>query len=112
MCVSNGGILSPKLYSVYVDDLSDYLFKSQIGCHIDSCLSCVNHVVYVCMLCVNHVMYVDDICLMAPIPGALQKLINICYDFSMQNNLSFNSSNFFVWYLNLNCINYRVHLYS
>ena len=38
---------------VYVDKLSDYLVKSQIGCQIDG-------------LCVNHVMYVDDICLMAP----------------------------------------------
>ena len=80
--VRQGGNLSPKLYSVYVDDLSDYLVKSQIGCHIDS-------------LCVNHVMYADDICLMAPSPAALQKLINICYDFSMQNNLSFNSSKSF-----------------
>ena len=81
--VSNGvrqrGILSPKLYSVYmyVDDLSDYLVNSQIGCHLDN-------------VCVNHVMYADDICLTAPSPAALQKLINICYDFSIQNNLSFN----------------------
>ena len=52
------------MYSVYVDDLSDYLVKSQIGCHIDN-------------VCVNHVMYADDICLMAPSPAALQKLINI-----------------------------------
>ena len=61
--VRQGGILSPKLYSVYVDDLSDYLVKSQIGCPIDN----------VCT--VNHVMYADDICLMAPSPAALQKLI-------------------------------------
>ena len=38
--VRQGGILSPKLYSVYVDDLSDYLVKSQIECHIDNV--CVN----------------------------------------------------------------------
>ena len=38
--VRQGGILSPKLYSVYVDDLSDYLVKSQIGCQIDN--GCVN----------------------------------------------------------------------
>ena len=37
-------------------------------------------------------MYVDDICLMAPSPAALQELIDICYDFSVQNDLSFNSS--------------------
>ena len=80
--IRQGGILSPKLYSVYVDDLSEYLVKSQIGCHIDN-------------VCVNHVMYADDICLMAPSPAALQKLINICYDFSIQNNLSFNSTKSF-----------------
>ena len=40
----------------------------------------------------NHVMYTDDICLMAPSPAALQELINICYDFSVRNDLSFNSS--------------------
>ena len=37
-------------------------------------------------------MYADDICLMAPNPAALQELINICYDFSVRNDLSFNSS--------------------
>ena len=90
--VRQGGILSPKLYSVYVDDLYDYLVKSQIGCHIDS-------------LCVNHVMYADDICLLAPSPAALQKLINICYDYSMQNNLSFNSSKSF-------CMVFKPRLYK
>ena len=81
------------MYSVYVDDLSDYLVKSQIGCDIDS-------------LYVNHVMYADDICLMAPNPAALQKLINICYDYSMQNNnLSFNSSKFF-------CMVFKPRLYK
>ena len=58
--VKQGGILSPKLYSVYVNVCSDYLIESQIGCQRDN-------------VCVNHVMY--DICLMAPSPGALQKLI-------------------------------------
>ena len=78
--VRQGGNLSPKLYSVYVDDISDYLVKSQIGCHI------IDNV------CVIHVMYTDDIWLMAPSLAALQKLINICYDFSIQNNLSFNAT--------------------
>ena len=34
--VRQGRILSPKLFSVYVDDLSDKLIKSKIGCHIDN----------------------------------------------------------------------------
>ena len=77
--VREGGILSSKLFSVNIDDLSDKLVKCQVGCYID-------------YLCMNHVMYADDICLMAPSPAALQELIDICYDFSVQNDLSFNSS--------------------
>ena len=80
--VRQGGILSPKLYSVYVYDFSDYSIKSQIRCQIDS-------------LCVNLVMHADEICLMALSPTALQKLMHICHEFSMQNNLSYNSSKSF-----------------
>ena len=90
--VRQGRILSPKLYSVYVDDLSDYLVKSQIRCQIDN-------------VCVNHVMYADDICLMPQSSAALQKLINICYDFMLQNNLTFNSSKSF-------CMVFKPRLYK
>ena len=78
--VRQGGNLSPKLFSVYIDDLSDKLVKCKVGCYIDN-------------LCINHVMYADDICLMVPSPAAyLPELIDICYDFSVQNDLTFNSS--------------------
>ena len=76
--VRQGGILSPKIFSVYVDDLSDKLIKCKNGCHIDN-------------LCMNHVMYADAICLMVPSPTFLQELIDICYDFSVQYDLSLNS---------------------
>ena len=95
-CISNGvrqgGILSPKLFSVYIDDLSDKLVKCKVGCYIDT-------------LCMNHVMYADDICLMAPSPAALQELIDICYDFSVQNDLSFNSSKLY-------CMVFKPKLYK
>ena len=58
--VRQGGILSPKLFSIYVDDMSDKLIKSKIGYHIDN-------------LCINYVMYSDYICLMAPSPVSLQE---------------------------------------
>ena len=98
--VRQGGIISPKLYYMY--DLSDYIVKSQIGCHIDNV--CVNHVNY----------YADDICLMAPIPAALQKLIIICYDFSIQNHLTFNSTKSFCIvfkhrFYNLLCLTFYVN---
>ena len=78
------------MYSVYVDDLSDYLYKSQVGCQIDN-------------VCVNYVLYADDICSMAP--AALQKLLNICCDFSVQNNLYFNSFKSF-------CIIFKTRMYK
>ena len=56
-------------------------------------------------VCVSHVMYADDICLMAPSPAALQKLINVCYDFSVQNTLLFNSSKSF-------CMVFKPRLYK
>ena len=58
----------------------------------------------------NHVMYADDICLMAAV--ALQELIDICYDFSVQNDLSFIFSNMYCMvfkpYMALNCISCHV----
>ena len=50
-------------------------------------------------------MYADDICLMARSPAALHKLINICYDFSVHSNLSFNSSKTF-------CMLFKPRLYK
>ena len=67
-CISNGvrqfgELLFPKLCYVYVDDFSDTLIKSKIGCLIDN-------------LCMNHVIDAEDICLMAPSPTSLQELID------------------------------------
>ena len=47
--VRQGGILSPYLFIVYIDDLSNMLNSAGIGCHIHNC-------------CINHVFYADDIC--------------------------------------------------
>ena len=55
--VSNGvrqsGVLSPKFFAIYIDDLSQDLAMCKSGCHINK-------------QCMNHVMYADDICLLAP----------------------------------------------
>ena len=57
--VRQGGILSPSLFAVYIDDVSSLLNTSKIGCHIDD-------------VCINHVFYADDLCLMAPCEISLQ----------------------------------------
>ena len=68
--VRQGGILSPKLFPVYMDDLSKMLNDSGMGCYVDN-------------VCVNHVFYADDLCLMAPCAIALQQLINVCHRYSI-----------------------------
>ena len=70
--VRQGGILSPVLFSIYMDDLSVFLSQCGIGCHIDDLCTCI-----------NHVFYADDLCLMASCAIALQELINLCYDYSI-----------------------------
>ena len=80
--VRQGGILSPKLFSVYMDDLSNMLIRSGVGCYIDN-------------VCVNHVFYADDLCLMAPCAIALQELLNICHSYSIIVDLNFNAKKSF-----------------
>ena len=76
--VRQGGILSPRLFAVYVDDLSKHLHDARSGCFIGH-------------QCINHVMYADDICLLAPSALGLQKLLEVCYGFSQDNDIIFNS---------------------
>ena len=66
--VRQGGIMSPVLFNVYIDDLSYLLSISKVGCAIDS------------VVC-NHLFYADDSVLVAPSREALRRLINICETF-------------------------------
>ena len=75
--VRQGGILSPMFFNVYMDDLSNDLCNSGIGCHMNG-------------TCVNHLMYADDTCLIAPSPSALSKLLSICAEFATNNLVKFN----------------------
>ena len=75
--VRQGGILSPYLFIVYIDDLSNMLNSAGIGCHIHNC-------------CINHVFYADDICVIAPSPSGLQGLLNICAKFGLETDVEYN----------------------
>ena len=75
--VRQGGILSPYLFNVFMDDLSSLLNKSMYGCKINA-------------VRLNHIFYADDLCLIATSVYALQKLIEICKDFACQESIVFN----------------------
>ena len=76
--VRQGGILSPKLFSVYIDDLSNLLISLCVGCFLNN-------------VCFNLVFYADDLCLMAPCAIALQELLNTCHRYSIIADFNFNA---------------------
>ena len=75
--VRQGGILSPRLFAIYVEKLSEQLESSKVGCHINK-------------QCMNHLFYADDAVLLAPTVDALQKLIDVCQDFARKGGMVYN----------------------
>lgn len=76
--VRQGGILSPLLFNVYLDDLSLQLNKCNTGCIIG------DH------LC-NHLMYADDLVLVSPYSMGLQQLLNICSQYGLEFDIKYNA---------------------
>ena len=75
--VRQGGILSPRLFSIYMDELSKLLCHTKIGCTIGDARY-------------NHLLYADDLCLLAPSPGALQQLLNVCNKYGLSHDIVYN----------------------
>ena len=75
--VRQGGILSPYLFNVYMDDLSLQLNTQHVGCAIGDMI-------------INHLMYADDLVLISPSPGGLIKLLKVCEMYGNANDLSYN----------------------
>ena len=77
--VKQGGVLSPVLYCVYIDDLLLALSKSGVGCYIGSNF-------------VGALAYADDIVLIAPTATAMRKLLSIRGEYATEYCISFNAS--------------------
>ena len=77
--VKQGGILSPMLFNVYMDQLSINLNRSGIGSNIDGHL-------------INHLCYADDLCLISPSSAGMQKLLVMCSSYAIEHLLTYNGS--------------------
>ena len=76
--VRQGGILSPYLFALYVNNLSKELNSSKMGLTIMGRLF-------------NHLIYADDFCLLTTSKSSLHKLLNICDSYAESHGLAFNS---------------------
>ena len=73
-----GSLLSPVLFSVYLDDLLQELRNLQLGCHIGGYwFGCLG--------------YADDLILLAPNREVLQRMLDICQKYATEHNLVFST---------------------
>ena len=75
--VRQGGVLSPLLFSVYVDELLEKLKNKGIGCYIDHIFT-------------GALGYADDIILICPSVTAMKEMIKICENYAKDHNILFN----------------------
>ena len=73
-----GSVLSPALFSVYMDDLIKKLRRAGVGCHLGGVFCGV-------------VGYADDLLLLAPSRSAMATMLKICEAYAADNNLEFST---------------------
>ena len=76
--VRQGGVLSPLLFNVYVNELSECLNKSGIGVSMNDTI-------------INHMVYADDMCIISLSSAGLQQLLKLCNGYSKLYDLTFNA---------------------
>ena len=77
--VKQGGVISPILFCVYIDELLVKLQKSGVGCYMGRTFS-------------GAFAYADDITLLCPSISALKEMITICTNYAVEYDIKFNGS--------------------
>ena len=77
--VKQGGVLSPVLFCVYIDDLLHTIARSKEGCYIGQ-------------MFVGVLAYADDIVLLAPTASAMRQMLRLCEEFAEKFSVLFNPS--------------------
>ena len=77
--VKQGGVISPILFCVYMDDLLMRLQNSGVGCYMGGVFS-------------GAFAYADDLTLLCPSLGALRQMITICAQYATEYDIKFNAS--------------------
>ena len=77
--VRQGGVLTPILFTVNLDELFARLSKLGIGCHFGNTF-------------IGGLGYADDVVLLAPSPSALRTVLRECEVFALQFGLTFNAA--------------------
>ena len=75
--VRQGGILSPMLFCIYMDDLIKELRLSGFGTYLSN-------------LFIGSILYADDICLISHSCFGLQKMLDICHNYGVRWDILFN----------------------
>ena len=77
--VRQGGVLSPYLFAVFLDDMVYKVMRTNLGCYLSS-------------ICAGIFLYADDILLLAPTVAGLERLLHVCEHELEQLDMSINVS--------------------
>ena len=75
--VKQGGVLSPILFSVYIDELLKRLKESEYGCYIGNTYF-------------GALSYADDVTLLCPTKSGINRMLKIIDNFSKEFDINFN----------------------
>ncbi|KAJ8714751.1 hypothetical protein PYW07_002976 [Mythimna separata] len=75
--VRQGGLTSPRLFNLYVNDLLVELSSMRVGCRVGG-------------VSINSISYADDMVLLGPTAGSIGEMLKVCEDFAAAHGLMYN----------------------